>query len=113
MTPIDYFYKVGQQEALLELSKALADSQGFDPNMPLNKFLGMYPKHMRGYIGDILKEPDHDIVRDRAAWFAENFLKNSSRLDKKLVRYALKKGISRVGGTLEEGADALIPIGGR
>jgi hypothetical protein len=113
MTPIDYFYKVGQQEALLELSKALADSQGFDPNMPLNKFLGMYPKHMRGYIGDILKEPDQDIVKEKATWFANNFLKNTARLDQKLLRYALKKGVSEVGGTLEEGADALVPIGGR
>jgi hypothetical protein len=113
MTPIDYFYKVGQQEALLELSKALVDGQDFDPNMPLKKFLGMYPRHMRSAIGDILKEPDQNLVKDRATWFANNFLKNTGRLDRKLLRYALKQGVGEVEGTLQEGAGALLPIGGK
>lgn len=97
MTPIEFFYKVGQTQALLEKVK----------DVPFDQFLEMYPPQMRGYVSSIFNGDNKDQIKDRAAWFAENFLKNSGGLDQKLLRLALKKSVAEAADTLGEGAEVL------
>jgi hypothetical protein len=97
MTPIQYFYKLGERQALQDASRDAA----------FKSFLNMYPPQMRGYVSSIFDSNDHSVVSDRAKWFAENFLKQSGGLDKKLLRMALREGVGATASTIGEGAQAL------
>lgn len=97
MTPIQFFYKLGE-------SQALADAM---QNEAFRSFIDLYPPQMRGYVGSIFDSDDNNEVRSRAEWFANNFLRNSGGLDRKLLRMALKKGVNSTASTLGEGAETL------
>jgi len=92
MNPIEYFYKLGADKALLD----------FDINMPLEHFVQLYPEHLRPAVSSIFDSPDDNLVKDRATWFANNFLKSTGGLDRKLLRYALKEGLTGVTDTVGE-----------
>ena len=97
MTPLQYFYKMGEDKALADVATDKA----------FRSFLAMYPPQMRGYVNSIFDSKDNNLVKDRAEWFANNFLKNSGGLDQKLLRMALKKGVNATASTLGEGAETL------
>jgi hypothetical protein len=91
MTALDYFYKLGQEQAIKEVAVPIArDVLHIDPSI----------------VNELYPEEPH-IVRDQSLRFAKNFLRSRAALEQKLLKLMLRKGINTVEGTAAEGAHAI------
>ena len=91
MTALDYFYKLGEVAALSEIVTPVAGRMlHIDPSI----------------LSSVYSE-DPQIVRDRTLYFAKNFLRSRAALEEKLLRMALRKGLSGIKSTTAESVEDL------